>query len=234
MYDSGIYTITNTTNGKVYIGSSSKLTYRFYRHRSDLDAGKHHCRHLQRAWIKYGRENFAFDIIEAGTPRDELLWREQVNIDALKSTGLLYNECLVAGNCIGVKHAPGSYAARSARMLGVKRPASVGKKVSASKKGVSPTITLKVMAAREKRKTSFSEQEYISMVARWAKGESWKQIASGVCGPKVLRKRVREWLIKRNLLPTGFCSKLRSSDAACSEIIVVLRNLEEANLLNTA
>ena len=230
MYDSGIYTITNTATGKVYIGSSSKLTYRFYRHRADLNAGRHHCRYLQRAWIKYGQENFVFDIIEAGTPKSELLWREQENIDAYKLTGLLYNECLIAGNCSGVKHDPSSYAARSARMTGVKRPASVGAKVSASKKGVPASITSKVLAARERRKTSFSEQEYTSMVVRWAKGENWDQIAIGVCGHKILRKRVKEWLVKKNLLPTGFCSKLRNSDAACSEIIAALRNLGEANL----
>lgn len=65
---SGIYKIINKVNNKYYIGSSIKCTLsyrgRWYQHRRDLRANEHHCIQLQRAWNKYGEENFEFHIVE--------------------------------------------------------------------------------------------------------------------------------------------------------------------------
>lgn len=38
----GIYKITNTKNGKVYIGSSSNIERRFTEHKCELIENKHH------------------------------------------------------------------------------------------------------------------------------------------------------------------------------------------------
>lgn len=56
----GIYYIKNLVNGKKYIGSSKNLTKRLRDHKSALRVGRHHNIHLQRAWNKYGEENFKF------------------------------------------------------------------------------------------------------------------------------------------------------------------------------
>ena len=60
-FDSGIYKITNTINGKVYIGQSIHLRQRIRFHRT---INCEHNKHLKRAFEKYGIENFTFEIIK--------------------------------------------------------------------------------------------------------------------------------------------------------------------------
>ena len=61
---SGIYIITNLINNKKYVGQSVDVKRRIVHHRHKLNAGKHYNEHLQRAWNKYGKDNFSFDILE--------------------------------------------------------------------------------------------------------------------------------------------------------------------------
>ena len=61
----GIYKIINRTNGKFYIGSSININKRWNKHIGDLNANRHHNLHLQRAWNKYGGDNFEFRLVEA-------------------------------------------------------------------------------------------------------------------------------------------------------------------------
>lgn len=61
---SGIYKIKNNINGKIYIGQSSDIYWRWTHHKSDLNHNRHHNRHLQSAWNKYGEDNFSFSIVE--------------------------------------------------------------------------------------------------------------------------------------------------------------------------
>lgn len=58
----GVYIIRNLANGKVYVGSSVNISARWCKHRIALEAGTHHSIKLQRSWVKYGRDAFAFDI----------------------------------------------------------------------------------------------------------------------------------------------------------------------------
>lgn len=60
----GIYKILNTSNGKFYIGSSKNLRKRLYEHFRELKLGIHPNKHLQNAWIKYGKEGFKFQILK--------------------------------------------------------------------------------------------------------------------------------------------------------------------------
>ena len=60
----GIYKILNTVNGKFYIGSTNNLRKRLYEHYRELNLGIHTNKHLQAAWIKYGKEGFKFQILE--------------------------------------------------------------------------------------------------------------------------------------------------------------------------
>lgn len=55
-----VYAITNTVNGKIYIGSTHDLKYRLNRHRAELRRGDHCNEHLQRAWGKYSEAAFTF------------------------------------------------------------------------------------------------------------------------------------------------------------------------------
>lgn len=76
----GIYKIVNKVNQKFYIGSSKNFHKRKLRHFNELRKSKHHCIHLQRAFNKYGEENFEFVIIEECKNTFE---REQQLLDKL-------------------------------------------------------------------------------------------------------------------------------------------------------
>lgn len=60
----GIYSILNKKNLKRYIGMSNDLYSRISHHKGQLREGKHYNTYLQRAWNKYGEENFVFEILE--------------------------------------------------------------------------------------------------------------------------------------------------------------------------
>lgn len=60
----GVYEIRCRTNGRVYVGSSVDVESRWRNHRCKLRAGSHGNVHLQRAWDKYGEEDFEFEVAE--------------------------------------------------------------------------------------------------------------------------------------------------------------------------
>ena len=97
---SGIYKITNLVNGHCYVGSAANIKQRWAQHISALRLNKHHSIYLQRAWNKYGENNFSFSIAEE-CEKNSLLQREQYHIDNSCSE---YNILKFAGSPLGVKH----------------------------------------------------------------------------------------------------------------------------------
>jgi group I intron endonuclease len=81
---SGIYKILNKINGKYYVGSAKNIYDRWSDHKKDLKKSRHHNRHLQRAWDKYGKENFELVVVETCVP-EALLDREQEHLTRCKS-----------------------------------------------------------------------------------------------------------------------------------------------------
>ena len=68
----GIYTITNTVTGWVYIGKTSdSFERRWFVHRSGLNNGKHHNKALQKDWKTYGPDAFIFSIAQEIDANDE-------------------------------------------------------------------------------------------------------------------------------------------------------------------
>jgi len=61
---SGIYTITNLLDGKLYVGHAVDCLDRKRRHFQSLIKGTHHSCLLQRSVNKYGIDNFKFEILE--------------------------------------------------------------------------------------------------------------------------------------------------------------------------
>lgn len=115
---SGIYTICNTVNGKQYVGSAVNIERRLHEHRTRLRAGSHHSAKLQRAWLKYGEDSFAFGLIEMVTDKDRLIEREQFWIDSQDAVTGGYNVCPRAGSILGVKRSSETLLKMSAWQIG--------------------------------------------------------------------------------------------------------------------
>jgi group I intron endonuclease len=96
----GIYRIRNSITNDIYIGSSINIKDRFSCHKSFLNKNKHHSIILQRAWKKYGPDNFYFETIEECL-KENLIIREQYYLDQIKPK---YNISPCARNCLGIKH----------------------------------------------------------------------------------------------------------------------------------
>ena len=79
----GIYQIVNINSGNQYIGSAIDLQYRKSVHWSRLRCNRHCNAHLQRAWNKYGKDNFVFNILITCAP-SMLIWYEQQFLDQLQ------------------------------------------------------------------------------------------------------------------------------------------------------
>lgn len=59
-----IYKIINVVNNKFYVGSTTNKKVRFRQHRNLLRGNRHHCKHLQASWNKYGEDKFEFVVVE--------------------------------------------------------------------------------------------------------------------------------------------------------------------------
>jgi group I intron endonuclease len=60
-----IYQIVSRATGRRYIGSTTRSpTLRWQEHKTQLRAGKHFNSRLQKAFLKYGEDNFLFSVIE--------------------------------------------------------------------------------------------------------------------------------------------------------------------------
>jgi len=97
----GIYRIRNLLTDDIYVGSASLSFHARYRcHLTTLNKSKHRNKHLQRAWDKYGGNNFVFELLEYCSP-EKCIEKEQFYLDALNPK---YNINRRAENCRGIKH----------------------------------------------------------------------------------------------------------------------------------
>lgn len=81
---SGIYSIKDTINNRIYIGQSVNVKIRLISHKSNLKAGKHKNVYLQRSYDKCNGEGFEFEVIEYCSI-DELDEREKYWIEKYQS-----------------------------------------------------------------------------------------------------------------------------------------------------
>ena len=143
---SGIYSITNKINGKVYYGSSSSIKDRWYYHKGQLRNNKHKNTHLQNAWNKYGADSFIFKI-EKEIPVEQLIDVEQTYLDIAKQNPKLYYNIGYDADCAtrGMKKEPLSKETKKklsdGMILRMKNP-EIRKKLSIQHTGIKvPSIT---------------------------------------------------------------------------------------------
>lgn len=185
-YGCGVYLITNTTNGNVYVGQSCRVTRRWHQHLSTLRRGIHSNGHLQRAWNKYGDDSFRFDFIEQCDRAEESLCAsEQKWVDLLRPE---YNIAPVAGTNIGLPMHPNTRealrrastgrvvsestrlkigAANAARLTGKKQPKSqVENRIAPLRGRKRPDVSAKL---RGQKRTGYALESLRSgHIKRWA------------------------------------------------------------------
>ena len=95
----GIYAVTNTVSGAVYVGQARNIRKRWEAHRSTLEKGNHRNSHWQRAWNKYGAQAFRFEVFVdlSEVPKEELADRlNEEEVAALLHFPKTYN-LMIAG-----------------------------------------------------------------------------------------------------------------------------------------
>ena len=186
MNAAGIYAITNTTNGKAYVGSAVNLGRRLKYHRDCLRRGTHFNAHLQSSWKKYGAEKFVLRPLLICVEKDLLLY-EQRAINAYRADGLAYNTRHVANSNVGLKYGPVPEERRlriAASNRGIKKPPNkntLGMKHSEVTKEkmrashaareiyFSPEVRAKISAANIGRKQSDEAKEKNAVAHRGKK-----------------------------------------------------------------
>lgn len=133
---SGVYCIRNLYTKDAYIGSAYNIRARWKLHKTNLAAGKHHSKILQRAWDKYGADAFDFFVLEY-CDKSQVLESEQFWLDVSTAR---YNIARVAGSRAGVKNSESHNKAiadkAKQRWANPEFKARVSKKLSAAHKGV--------------------------------------------------------------------------------------------------
>ncbi|NCX56490.1 MAG: hypothetical protein EBW87_04740 [Burkholderiaceae bacterium] len=171
----GIYKITCTVTGKLYIGSTSlNFHTRWYTHVNSLKRNAHCNPYLQFAWNKHGSDAFKFEIIEECEP-ENCIRREQYWIDLTNSTdhNVGYNLCAEASSCKGVK--------RTEEQRNRMREA-------AKKRGISNETRQKMMETKRKYPRVISEAERLA-ISKSSKGrkpskETVEKISNALRGKK--------------------------------------------------
>lgn len=117
--NSGCYMITNTINGKIYIGSSENINKRWNEHKNMLLKNKHDNNHLQAAYNKYGIGAFEYIIIRY-CDKEDCLFFEQIYLDTYWDGGnLCYNIAKDATAPMkGRKHSEGFMVGKNNSMFG--------------------------------------------------------------------------------------------------------------------
>ena len=130
----GIYVIKNTINDKMYIGQSVDIYHRWMQHKADLRNDHHHNEHLQRAWNKYGEENFEFCVLTECDESELNNLEKSLIVDYRSHDGCYgYNLTLGGDGCIGLSQESIEKMRKS--LTGRCLPEDTRKKISEANKG---------------------------------------------------------------------------------------------------
>lgn len=164
----GIYRITNLINGKTYIGKTgANFGDRWDCHRAQLRGGYHDNPHLQRAWNKYGENNFEFCIVECVTDVSALDDLEKKYIIQYRERNLCYN--ILDGGDGGFRL--GSHLSEDA-----KRRIAEKNRVNMTGRKASDRTKAKMSNSQLERYSKWTEEDRIrhgKMVSAYASGYTW-------------------------------------------------------------
>jgi group I intron endonuclease len=112
---SAIYAIVNTVTRDMYVGSAVAVNRRWATHRRDLARQSHYNFRLQRAYDKYGKDAFNWEIIQFVDEKSKLIAQEQFWMNFFAPA---YNGRPIANSPLGTKHSLETRAKMSAAHKG--------------------------------------------------------------------------------------------------------------------
>ena len=173
-YNIGIYAIKNLINNKVYIGQTGENFLRRYLHHDwKLRNNSHDNEHLQRAFNKYGSDNFVFEIVEIVDNSEELNELEIFYIDKYRELNICYNMLGGGGGRRGY-----SMKESTKEKIGAKnREHMLGRKHSEETKMKMTLARTNQPYTRHKITTVITENIAKIIKEKLVKGETPKQIA---------------------------------------------------------
>lgn len=188
----GIYKITCSFTKKFYIGSSINLKRRRFWHFCQLRNNKHANYYLQKAFNKYGANNFVFTVIEffaEDITQEDLIKIEQKYIDDLDvcNPKVGYNICKLAGQPgkrTGFKHSNETIELFSKQRKGKKKSENFKQILSEMYQG-------KSMKERTGNSEWYSNKKGKTM-KEITKNENWKDPRIGKSRPAELIKKLSE------------------------------------------
>lgn len=162
----GVYKITNTMTGKIYIGSTAVgFRSRCNGHVRWLKSGKHPNPALQNSWNVHGAANFRFEVVEHVGP-DDAVACEQKWIDTLKPFGDVgYNLCRKAGSVLGIKRRPETLVKMSLARSGKGHSDETKRLLSKISSNLSDDTRRKMSESAKKRRASVATREKMSKAA---------------------------------------------------------------------
>lgn len=143
---SAIYAIVNSVTRDMYVGSAVAVNRRWSSHRRDLAKQCHYNTRLQRAYDKYGKDVFDWEIVQFVDDKSKLIDREQFWINFFTPA---YNGRPVANSPLGTRHSAETRAKMSASAKKKVFTEEHKQNISNAKKGICTTS--------EKQKKRLSE-----------------------------------------------------------------------------
>jgi group I intron endonuclease len=218
MNASGIYLITRSLTGQVYVGSAVCIRSRWHRHRFDLRHGRHHSTKLQRAWNKDGGSGFVFSVLLVCAPSD-LLFYEQRALDRLDGVGRGFNMSPTAGNSLGTKHSDearrkmSQASAGNQNRLGAPCLAETRAKIGAKNRGRRPSadVRSKLSVARKGNQNALGFVHTPEARAAMSASRSGKAIRPEVLAARIGRKHVMSDQGKANIRAAAQARRTRGA-----------------------
>ena len=182
----GVYEIKNLINGKRYVGSSVNLLSRKFEHFKSLKNNSHHSDHLQKAYNRYGQNNFLFVVIEYINDVNVLRIREQYWIDKLNvcNSKFGYNIALKAtAPMFGRKHSEETKLRLSKIRKGRKFTEEHKQKISNKLKGRKrpKEVCQKLSLIRKSKPLSILQRRHLDRINANQRGENNPNAKKVVC-----------------------------------------------------
>nr|ATI20423.1 GIY-YIG endonuclease [Juglanconis juglandina] len=172
-----VYRWVNNLNGNMYVGSSINLRIRLYPY-YDKDKLSKSSRIIDRALLKYGHQNFSFEILEYCT-KENVIKREQYYLDLFKP---VYNIVEKAGSTLGYKHTDLTLA-KMKEIQNTEEVRSI-KRLSVLKAGESNRVKVIIVNIK-----TLEKKEYYSMTeAAEALGVHRNNIGNSIKNKRIIQK----------------------------------------------